>query len=103
MTNQHNGCADLDALFSAADQHAEDTGEPDMTVGDLQALLRDAWRLMNRAQRSALLNTETARDLLALDERHDAGSRCSDCGGSAASLLHCPDGAEVCTHCEGRH
>jgi hypothetical protein len=38
----------LEKLFGAADNHAEDTGEPDHEVGDLQDVLRTAWNLMTR-------------------------------------------------------
>lgn len=44
----------LDKLFTAADNHAEDTGE-DHAVGDLQDMLRAAWGLLSPAQRKAFL------------------------------------------------
>jgi hypothetical protein len=53
----------LEALIDAADQHAEDSGEPDMAIGDLQDLLREAFRLMSPAQRMQLLRSQTSGDL----------------------------------------
>lgn len=49
----------LKKLFSAADAHGEDSGEPDHTVGDLQDLLRETWSLMTPSQKLALLNSDT--------------------------------------------
>lgn len=54
----------LEKLFTAADRHGEDTGEPDHTVGDLQDLLRSAWEIMTPAQRMALMATDAARNTL---------------------------------------
>lgn len=54
----------LEALIDAADQHAEDSGEPDMAVGDLQDLLREAFRLMIPAQRMQLLRSQTSDDVM---------------------------------------
>jgi hypothetical protein len=59
----------LENLFRSADNHAEDSGEPDHAVGDLQALLRMAWGIMTIAQRLQFLQQETLEDLL------EAGSR----------------------------
>jgi hypothetical protein len=54
----------LEALIDAADQHAEDSGEPDMAIGDLQDLLREAFRLMSPAQRMQLLRSQTSDDVM---------------------------------------
>lgn len=54
MVSQTNDLPDLDQMFRAADAHASATGEFDMAVGDLQEILRAAWRLMTTAQRAAL-------------------------------------------------
>ncbi len=45
----------LEQLFAAADAHGSDTGEIDHTIGDLQDLLRHAWRQMNDAQRAGFI------------------------------------------------
>lgn len=45
----------LEKLFAAADNHGEDSGEPDHTVGDLQDLLRRSWEIMSVSQRLQLL------------------------------------------------
>lgn len=54
----------LEALIDAADQHAEDSGEPDMAIGDLQDLLREAFRRMSPAQRMQLLRSQTSDDVM---------------------------------------
>lgn len=54
----------LEALIDAADQHAEDSGEPDMAIGDLQDLLREAFRMMSPAQRMQLLRSQTSDDVM---------------------------------------
>ena len=45
----------LEQLFAAADAHGSDTGEIDHTIGDLQDLLRHAWRQMSDAQRARFI------------------------------------------------
>lgn len=45
----------LKKLFAAADNHGEDSGEPDHTVGDLQDLLRRSWEIMSVSQKLQLL------------------------------------------------
>lgn len=45
----------LEKLFTAADNHGEDSGEPDHTVGDLQDLLRRSWEIMSVSQKLQLL------------------------------------------------
>lgn len=47
----------IEKLLVAADNHGEDSGEPDHTVGDLQGLLRRAWGIMSVSQRRQLLKT----------------------------------------------
>lgn len=54
----------LEKVFTAADRHGEDTGEPDHTVGDLHDVLRAAWELMSPAQRVSLMATDAVRDTL---------------------------------------
>lgn len=58
----------LTHLLAAADNHGEDSGEPDHTIGDLQDLLRKAWALLNHGQRVALLESDEVESVL-------------DCGG----------------------
>ena len=59
----------LDILFSAALRHAEDSFDPDHEIGDLQDLLRAAWVLLPRSQKTFVL------DGLAVGENLDFGSR----------------------------
>jgi len=47
----------LEKLFAAADNHGEDSGEPDHTVGDLQDLLRRSWEIMSVSQKLQLLRS----------------------------------------------
>lgn len=54
----------LTKLFSAADNHAEDSGEPDHAVGDLQDLLREAWGIMTASQKMALLEGDAVEQVL---------------------------------------
>lgn len=54
----------LKNLFDAADAHAEDTGEPDHAVGDLQDLLKEAFGLMTPSQKVAFLESETVSNNL---------------------------------------
>lgn len=49
----------LDRLLDAAREHAEDSGEPDHEVGDLQDILRTCWRLLTPAQRQKVLQEHT--------------------------------------------
>jgi|GEM_PF-1586572 len=91
----------LQTLLDAADHHGNDAGDPDHTVGDLQELLRAAWKSMTPAQRDGLLASAEAKAVLEWGSA--APSRCSDCGNQADSVLLCPDGAEVCAACEHRH
>lgn len=54
----------LQKLFNAADNHGEDTGEPDHTVGDLQDLLRKSWDLMLPSQKLALLESSEVEEVI---------------------------------------
>lgn len=54
----------LEKLFKAADNHGEDSGEPDHTVGDLQGLLRRSWALMSFTQKLQLLASPEVKDLV---------------------------------------
>lgn len=60
----------LEKLFKAADNHGEDAGEADHTVGDLQDLLRTAWELMTPSQKLAFLSEERSAELVV-----EAGAR----------------------------
>jgi len=57
----------VERIISAAEQHAEDTGESEHQVGDLEDALREAWRLMSTQQRAALLATDFVTELLGDD------------------------------------
>jgi hypothetical protein len=59
---------DLDDLFGAADAHAAEAGDPDHAVGDLQEILRAAWRVMTPAQRTAPFAQRALGDLAELPE-----------------------------------
>lgn len=67
--NEHAMEAIIEQLLVAADNHGEDSGEPDHAVGDLQGLLRRAWGIMSISQRLQLLKTS---EVAALTE---AGAR----------------------------
>jgi hypothetical protein len=54
----------LEKLITAADHHADDSGEPDHAVGDLQDLLREAWALMLPSQKQALLEGDAVENLV---------------------------------------
>lgn len=60
----------LEILFKAADDHGEDTGEPDHSVGDLQGMLREAWSILTTNQKARLLLSESVQDLLDLTEEY---------------------------------
>jgi hypothetical protein len=61
----------LEKLISAADNHGEDSGEPDHTVGDLQDMLREAWRLLPSAQRQEFLESDAVENLVGLGAREE--------------------------------
>jgi hypothetical protein len=54
----------LEALFTAADNHAQDSCEPDHAVGDLQDMMRLAWSAMSVRQRLQLLRNPELGALL---------------------------------------
>lgn len=64
----------LERLLQAADNHAEDAGEPDHAVGDLQDLLRAAWALMTVEQRRALVTSDAAEALIEAGGRDEFDS-----------------------------
>jgi hypothetical protein len=59
----------LRKLLTAADNHGEDSGELDHTVGDLQDLLAAAWDIMTPSQQRELLTTSAAENIV------EAGAR----------------------------
>jgi hypothetical protein len=59
----------LELLFKAADNHGEDTGEPDHAVGDLQQLLVRAYSFLSPSQKLEFLASDEVQDLV------DAGAR----------------------------
>lgn len=60
----------LKLIFNAADNHAQDAGEIDYAVGDLQAILATAWELMTDSQRTALLNSPDVANLVECGARN---------------------------------
>lgn len=58
----------LEVLFDAADAHAVAAGEPDHVVGDLQEILRAAWRIMTPRQRAVLFKRPELVNLAELPE-----------------------------------
>lgn len=61
----------LNKLFDAADNHGEDTGEPDHTVGDLQDLLRKAVALMTPSQQLELLQSVEVDNMVETGAREE--------------------------------
>lgn len=61
----------IETLLVAADNHAEDAGESDHAVGDLQGLLRKAWEIMSIDQRLQLLKSSEVADLLEVGGREE--------------------------------
>ncbi len=51
MTPNVEGLPGLEELFRAADAHAAGAGDADYAVGDLQEILRAAWRILTPEQR----------------------------------------------------
>lgn len=68
MPDDNNDPAPLRALFQAADEHAANSGEEDMTVGDLQEMLRAAYRLLTPHQRDDFFDSVELQDLAGLPE-----------------------------------
>lgn len=58
----------LETIFEFADSHGDDTGEPDHTVGDLQDILREAWRLLTPAQRQELISSPAVEALFEVQD-----------------------------------
>lgn len=58
-------------LFKAADNHADDTGEADHAVGDLQGLLLAAWALMTPVQQQMLLKSDEVEELVEAGARNE--------------------------------
>jgi len=56
-------------LFKAADNHGNDTGEPDHTVGDLQQLLVRACSFLSDSQKVEFLQSSEVQELV------EAGAR----------------------------
>lgn len=50
-------------LIDKAEEHGA-TNDPDHEIGDLQALLRDAWAAMNQSERAALGGSDSAENAL---------------------------------------
>lgn len=63
----------LEKLLDAADNHADDSGEPDHAVGDLQGLLRSAWAVMTIEQRRQLLKSDVIEQLVMDGARGEFG------------------------------
>jgi hypothetical protein len=58
----------LQRILQAAEDHGDDTGEPEHQVGDLEDALREAWKLMSQDQRSAFMGSDCIKGLLGLDD-----------------------------------
>lgn len=67
--NENRLEAVLEKLLVAADNHGQDSWDPDYTVGDLQDLLRQAWGIMSVSQRLQLLKTSAVADLTEVGAR----------------------------------
>ena len=68
MTASKRRFPDLEELFQAADAHAAEAGDLDHAVGDLQSILRAAWRVLTPAQRRALFAEPELKELSDLPE-----------------------------------
>jgi hypothetical protein len=68
MASKTEDHPDLEELFRAADAHAAEAGDGDYAVGDLQEILRAAWRILTPAQRSALFAEPELVELAELPE-----------------------------------
>ena len=68
MSSKRNGLPELDDLFRAADAHAAEAGDLDHAVGDLQEILRAAWRVLTPQQRRDLFAQPELADLAGLPE-----------------------------------
>lgn len=54
----------LEKLIEAADNHGEDSGEPDHTIGDLQDMLREAWGLLSFSQKLQLIQGDAVENVV---------------------------------------
>src|SRR4051812_365636 len=68
MTSPEERLPELDELFQAADSHADAASDPDYAVGDLQEILRAAWRVLTPAQLTELFAQPELAELAELDE-----------------------------------
>lgn len=68
---EHEKPLPLKKLLAATDQHAEDAGDFDYAIGDLQALLKKAWEIMSVGQRLQLLNSEEVADVVETGAREE--------------------------------
>jgi hypothetical protein len=59
---------DLEELFQAADDHAEAAGHFDYAIGDLQEILRAAWRVLTPKQRLKVFSQPEMTDLAEIPE-----------------------------------
>lgn len=64
----------LEKLIIAADQHGVDSLIPH-TVGDLQHLLRAAWKQMNMGQKHAFLLSESVQDVVESGAREEFSTK----------------------------
>lgn len=60
----------IEILFKAADDHGEDTGELDHSIGDLQDLLREVWSILDADQMTQFLSSGSVENLLSLREEY---------------------------------
>lgn len=67
-SNESSDRPALEVLFDAADAHAAAAGDPNYAVGDLQEILRAAWRIMTPRQRAALFMRSELVNLAELPE-----------------------------------
>jgi hypothetical protein len=71
MINLTSHQAVIERLIDAADSHAEDAGDPDHAVGDLQQMLRKAFSLMMPSQRLAFIESQEACDVIETGAREE--------------------------------
>lgn len=55
---------DVESLITAATEHGEQSFAVDMECGDLQQLLRAAWRVMDKEAREKLITSDEAVSVL---------------------------------------
>lgn len=54
----------LETLFKSADSHAEDTGEQEHAIGDLQDLLRETWKTLMPSQKLNIIRSPVVAGVL---------------------------------------